>query len=80
MKSTFVLVLQLQMSKRLHELTLLLENCTASVLQQGIRNTVNEYLQSFSKYDWLWKDDKDLAYNLFMKKDPRYTLIIYIFT
>jgi dynein heavy chain, axonemal len=50
---------------------MLFKHCTVPILQQGIRNTVNEYLQSFSKYDWLWKDDKDLAYNLFMKKDPR---------
>jgi hypothetical protein len=25
----------------------------------GIRNTVQEFLGSFSVYDWLWRDDKD---------------------
>lgn len=37
---------------------------------QGIRNTVAEYLNSFVKYDWLWKSDKDAAYEKFAKKDP----------
>ena len=37
---------------------------------QGIRNTVNEYLLSFGGYDWLWKDDKDEAYDDFMSKNP----------
>jgi dynein heavy chain len=26
---------------------------------QGIRNTVQDYLNSFAQYDWLWHDDKD---------------------
>lgn len=39
-------------------------------LSQGIRNTVNEYLLSFGGYDWLWKDDKDEAYDDFMSKNP----------
>ena len=37
---------------------------------QGIRNTVNEYLISFGCYDWLWRDDKDEAYDRFMSKNP----------
>lgn len=37
---------------------------------QGIRNTVNDYLLSFGGYDWLWKDDKDGAYDDFMAKNP----------
>lgn len=37
---------------------------------QGIRNTVQEYLQSFVGYDWLWRDDKDKAYAQFMEKSP----------
>ncbi len=37
---------------------------------QGIRNTVNDYLLSFGGYDWLWKDDKDEAYDDFMAKTP----------
>lgn len=30
----------------------------------GIRNTVQEYLSSFGAYDWLWRDDKDLFYQV----------------
>ena len=37
---------------------------------QGIRNTVKEYLESFSKYNWIWHDDKDVSYNKFMKNTP----------
>ena len=37
---------------------------------QGIRNTVQDYLNSFARYNWLWHDDKDAAYNLFMKTQP----------
>eukprot|EP00957_Ditylum_brightwellii_P204967 15341592-Ditylum_brightwellii.AAC.1 len=37
---------------------------------QGIRNTVADYLNSFAKYDWLWKSDKDAAYEKFSKTDP----------
>ena len=29
-----------------------------------------EYLSSFKVYDWLWKDDKELAYKGFMAKSP----------
>eukprot|EP01033_Poteriospumella_lacustris_P002475 gene2475-1807_t len=37
---------------------------------QGIRNTVQDYLNSFAKYNWLWHDDKDSAYNAFMATKP----------
>ena len=36
----------------------------------GTRNMVHEYLKGFSKYDWLWKDDKELTYKKFMQKSP----------
>ena len=44
---------------------LLLTGCV-----QGIRNTVHEYLVSFSAYDWVWKKDKGDAYHEFIKGDP----------
>lgn len=31
---------------------------------------MNDYLLSFGGYDWLWKDDKDEAYDDFMSKKP----------
>jgi len=37
---------------------------------QGIRNTVSDYLNSFIKYDWLWKSDKDAAYKSFAQTSP----------
>ena len=37
---------------------------------QGIRNTVQDYLNSFAAYDWLWHSDKDAAYDVFMKATP----------
>jgi len=37
---------------------------------QGIRNTVQEYLNSFTMYHWLWHDDKEAAYKTFMEEDP----------
>lgn len=37
---------------------------------QGVRNQVNEYLQTFHNYDWLWRDDKDVAYKRFMQHRP----------
>eukprot|EP01042_Synura_sphagnicola_P000006 gene6-7_t len=36
----------------------------------GTRNQVNDYLQIFRKYDWLWKDDKELEYKKFMVRSP----------
>ena len=36
----------------------------------GTKNLVFEYLKTFRKYDWLWKDDKELAYKQFMSKSP----------
>ena len=37
---------------------------------QGIRNTVQDYLNSFAQYHWLWHDDKEKAYRTFTEKDP----------
>jgi dynein heavy chain len=37
---------------------------------QGIRNTVQDYLNSFASYDWLWYDDKEKTYQEFMKGSP----------
>lgn len=37
---------------------------------QGIRNTVQDYLNSFAQYNWLWHDDKDAAYNNFVATQP----------
>ncbi len=36
----------------------------------GIRNTVQDYLNSFAQYNWLWYDDKEKAYSGFMKGTP----------
>ena len=37
---------------------------------QGTRNIVHEYLKKFARYDWLWKDDKEVAYKRFVAKNP----------
>ena len=37
---------------------------------QGIRNTVQDYLNSFATYDWIWHDDKETSYGSFMKSTP----------
>jgi len=37
----------------------------------GTRNQVHDYLQTFKKYDWLWKDDKEIAYQKFMAGSPK---------
>ncbi|KAL7522596.1 hypothetical protein ACHAWX_007291 [Stephanocyclus meneghinianus] len=47
------------------KVALLLTGCI-----QGIRNTVSEFLGSFAKYDWLWKHDKDAAYQEFSNTNP----------
>ena len=44
---------------------LLLTGCV-----QGIRNTVADYLLSFSDYDWVWKKDKGEAYREFIAAKP----------
>jgi dynein heavy chain, axonemal len=36
----------------------------------GTRNQVHDYLLRFREYDWLWKDDMELAYRKFMMKKP----------
>lgn len=38
---------------------------------QGLRNNVTEYLGSFKKHEWLWMDNKDTAYEDFLKKNPK---------
>ena len=37
---------------------------------QGIRNTVQDYLNSFATYNWIWKDDKESSYGAFVKTVP----------
>ena len=37
---------------------------------QGTKKQVLEYLQSFTKYDWLWKHNADSLYMEFMKTNP----------
>ena len=37
---------------------------------QGTKNQVHEYLATFTKYDWLWKENADAAYAKFIKSDP----------
>jgi dynein heavy chain len=37
---------------------------------QGTKNSVTSYLAAFSKYDWLWKDEKNLTYRKFMASNP----------
>ena len=29
-----------------------------------------EYMESFRQYDWLWKNDKDAEYNMFIRRKP----------
>ncbi len=36
----------------------------------GTKNTVFEYLGSFQKYDWLWKEDMEMMYKRFMERRP----------
>jgi len=31
---------------------------------------VADYLKGFRRYDWLWKDDKELTYRNFVKGNP----------
>ena len=37
---------------------------------EGTKQQVAEYMQSFRQYDWLWKDDMNAKYAVFMKTDP----------
>ena len=37
---------------------------------EGAKRQVFEYLRTFTKYDYLWKDDMSSAYNKFMEKHP----------
>lgn len=36
----------------------------------GTKNQVHEYLATFKKYDWLWKEDMEFRYSQFMKRNP----------
>ena len=37
---------------------------------EGAKRQVFEYLERFLQYDWLWKDNKNTAYDAFMRKKP----------
>eukprot|EP00940_MAST-03C_sp_MAST-3C-sp2_P002393 g2393.t1 len=37
---------------------------------QGTKTQVATYLSKFQTYDWLWRDDKELQYQRFIKKSP----------
>ncbi len=39
---------------------------------------VLEYLATFTRYDWLWKDSADAAYAKFMKQVPCYHTVGYL--
>jgi dynein heavy chain len=45
--------------------SLLLTGCI-----QGIRNTVQDYLNTFRDYNWLWEKDKDAVYLEFIRDNP----------
>ena len=36
----------------------------------GSQKQVNDYLESFKMYDWLWKDDMEYMYNRFVERNP----------
>lgn len=38
---------------------------------QGTKNLVAQYLATFHKYDWLWKEDMEATYKRFMERDPQ---------
>ena len=37
---------------------------------EGIKSGVNDYLNTFKKYTFLWTDDKSVKYSDFMKDNP----------
>jgi dynein heavy chain len=37
---------------------------------EGVKRQVHEYIHTFVKYDYLWKEDKKKAYNAFMAMNP----------
>ena len=37
----------------------------------GTRNMVHDYLKSFGRYDWLWKEEPEVSYRDFVKQDPQ---------
>ena len=37
---------------------------------QGLRNLVADFLKGFKVYEWLWTEDKDKSYEIFMLTEP----------
>jgi len=37
---------------------------------EGTKARVKQFVQGFSKYDWLWKDDMNAAYKAFVERSP----------
>ena len=37
---------------------------------EGVKRQVHEYIHTFVKYDYLWRDDKKAAYDAFMAMNP----------
>lgn len=37
---------------------------------QGVRNTIDKFLEHFYRFDWLWKNDVDESYKRFMETKP----------
>jgi dynein heavy chain, axonemal len=37
---------------------------------EGTKNAVKNYLETFTKYQWMWKEDKDMAYKKFLSRKP----------
>ena len=56
---------ELARDKEIVKMVLLL---TGSV--EGAKRQVFEYLETFSRYDWLWKDNKEAEYAAFMREGP----------
>ena len=47
-----------------------LEAASCARQVEGAKRQVFEYLQTFMKYEWLWKEDMSAAYRAFMDKNP----------
>ncbi len=43
-------------------------HCLGSV--EGIKAQVTEYIRTFDRYDFLWKEDLQAAYDHFMQTNP----------
>ena len=37
---------------------------------EGVKRQVHEYINTFAKYDYLWKENKKEAYEKFMSNEP----------